>query len=57
MTQAKQSLPLAATAEGRDYLLEIDAGHAGSDHSFCKQKAKRSEVSHGLWVVMWAERA
>ncbi|MDQ1759033.1 hypothetical protein DAI43_15500 [Achromobacter xylosoxidans] len=58
VAQAKQSLPPAATAEDREYPVEIDAGHAGLVRIFYrKQKAKRGKFSHWFWVAVRAERA
>lgn len=57
VAQAKQSLPPAATAEDRDYSVEVDAGHAGRVRLFFrKQKAKRGKFSHWFWVAVRAER-
>lgn len=58
VAQAQQTLPPAATAEDRDYQVEIDAGHAGRVRIFYrKQKAKRGKFSHWFWAVKRAERA
>lgn len=57
VAQAQQTLPPAATAEDRDYQVEIDAGHAGRVRIFYrKQKAKRGKFSHWFWAVKRAER-
>lgn len=58
VSEAKQSLPPAATADDRDYPVEIDAGHAGRVRLFfLKQKAKRGKFSHWFWVAVRAEKA
>lgn len=57
ISQAIQTLPSAATAEDREYPVEIDAGHAGRVRIFFrKQKAKRGKFSHWFWVAVRAER-
>ena len=56
VAEAIKSLPPAATAEDRDYLVEIDAGHAGRVRlTFNKQKAKRGKFSHWFWQAKRAE--
>ena len=55
---AQQSLPPAATAEDRDYAVEIDAGHAGLVRvTFRRQKARRAKHSHWFWRAQHAVRA
>ncbi|SEK00163.1 hypothetical protein [Achromobacter sp. NFACC18-2] len=55
--EALKTLPPAATAEDREYPVEIDAGHAGRVRIFFrKQKAKRGKFSHWFWVAKRAER-
>lgn len=57
VSQAQQALPAAATAEDRDYPVEIDAGHVGRVRiHFHKQKAKRGKFSHWFWLAVRAER-
>lgn len=58
ISQARQTLPSAATAEDRDYEVVIEAGHAGRVRLFFrKQKAKRGKFSHWFWLARRAERA
>ncbi|MCY1507539.1 hypothetical protein D9M68_418200 [compost metagenome] len=46
VAEAIKSLPPAAAAEDRDYIVETDAGHAGRVRLFFrKQKAKRGKFS------------
>lgn len=53
---AQQSLPPAATAEDRDYPVEIDAGHAGRVRViFRRQKARRAKHSHWFWLARRAD--
>jgi hypothetical protein len=55
--EALQQLPPAATAEDREYAVEIDAGHVGRVRIFfLKQKAKRGKFSHWFWLAKRAER-
>ncbi|WFC66411.1 hypothetical protein EUC41_08845 [Achromobacter denitrificans] len=55
--EALQQLPPAATAEDRDYPVELDAGHAGRVRIFFrKQKAKRGKFSHWFWAAKRAEK-
>ncbi|KAA5926345.1 hypothetical protein F1536_12390 [Achromobacter xylosoxidans] len=57
VAQASHTLPLAATAEDRDYTVEIDAGHAGRVRlTFRRQKAKRAKRTHWFWSAKRAER-
>lgn len=56
VAQAARTLPPAATAEGRDYTVEIDAGHAGRVQlTFRKQKAKRVKHMHWFWSAKRAD--
>lgn len=55
--EAMKMLPPAATAEDREYAVEIDAGHIGRVRiTFVKQKAKRGKFSHWFWLAKRAER-
>lgn len=57
VSEAGKTLPPAATAEDRDYPVEIDAGHAGKVRIlFRKQKLKRAKHSHWFWLARRAER-
>lgn len=54
---ANKNLPPAATAEDREYPVEIDAGHVGMVRIyFRKQKLKRAKHSHWFWLAQRAER-
>lgn len=54
---ALKQLPPAATAEDRDYPVEVDAGHAGRVRIiFRNQKAKRGKFSHWFWLAKRAEQ-
>lgn len=56
IAQASQTLPPAATAEDRDYPVEIEAGHAGQVRiTFRKQKLKRAKHSHWFWLAQRAD--
>ncbi|CAB3889990.1 hypothetical protein LMG26788_03791 [Achromobacter pulmonis] len=56
VAQAQQTLPPAATAEDRDYTVEIDAGHAGLVRlTFRRQKARRAKHSHWFWLARRAD--
>lgn len=58
IAQASQTLPPAATAEDRDYDVEIEAGHLGAVRvTFRKQKAKRGKFSSWFWLAARAEQA
>ena len=58
VSEAMKALPPAATAEDRDYPVEIDADHVGRVRIFFhKQKAKRGKFSHWFWLARRAERA
>jgi len=55
--EAMKTLPPAATAEDREYPVEIDAGHVGRVRiTFVKQKAKRGKFSSWFWVAERAEQ-
>lgn len=57
VAQALQSLPPPATAEDRDYQVEIDAGHAGMVRiTFRRQKARRAKHSHWFWLAQRADQ-
>ena len=57
VSAAGKTLPPAATAEDREYPVEIDAGHTGLVRvTFVKQKAKRGKFSHWFWSAKRAER-
>lgn len=57
VAEAIKTLPPAVTAEDRDHLVEIDAGHAGRVRlTFRKQKAKRGKFSHWFWRASRAEQ-
>lgn len=57
IAQASQTLPPAATAEDRDYPVEIEAGHLGPVRiTFRKQKLKRAKHSHWFWLAQRAEK-
>ncbi|MFY3311555.1 hypothetical protein [Achromobacter ruhlandii] len=56
VAQAALTLPPAATAEDRDHLVEIDAGHAGRVRlTFRRQKAKRAKHTHWFWSAKRAD--
>ncbi|MDH1177910.1 hypothetical protein N5C72_07480 [Achromobacter mucicolens] len=58
VAEAIKSLPPAVTAEDRDHLVEIDAGHVGRVRLiFRKQKAKRGKFSHWFWQAKRADPA
>lgn len=55
--EAMKALPPAATAEDRDYPVEIDAGHAGRVRIFFRrQKVKRGKYMNWFWLAKRAER-
>jgi len=57
VAEGSQTLPAAATAEDREYPVEIDAGHAGRVRIYYrKQKAKRGKFSHWFWLAKRAEK-
>ncbi|CAB3931668.1 hypothetical protein [Achromobacter insolitus] len=57
VAEAIKTLPPAVTAEDREYLVEVDAGHAGRVRlTFRKQKAKRGKFSHWFWQAKRAEK-
>ena len=57
VSEADKTLPPAATAEDREYAVEIEAGHLGLVRIyFRKQKAKRAKHSHWFWLARRAER-
>jgi len=57
VARAQEALPVATTAEDRDYPVEIDAAHVGLVRLFFrKQKAKRGKFSHWFWVAVRAEQ-
>ncbi|CAB3664078.1 hypothetical protein LMG26696_03527 [Achromobacter pulmonis] len=56
VAQAALTLPPAATAEDRDYTVEIDAGHAGLVRiTFRRQKARRAKHMHWFWLAQRAD--
>ncbi|CAB3627547.1 MULTISPECIES: hypothetical protein [Achromobacter] len=56
VAQAQQTLPPAATAEDRDYPVEIDAGHAGRVRvTFQRQKTRRAKTTHWFWRAQRAD--
>lgn len=56
VSEAGKTLPAAATAEDRDYPVEIEAGHAGQVRIyFRRQKLKRAKHSHWFWLAQRAE--
>lgn len=56
--EAMKTLPPAATAEDREYPVEIDAGHVGRVCIFFrKQRAKSGKFSHWFWLAKRAEKA
>lgn len=56
VAQAQQTLPPAATAEDRDYAVEIDAGHAGLVRvTFQRQKTRRAKRTHWFWQARRAD--
>lgn len=57
VSEAGKTLPPTATAEDREYPVEIDAGHVGRVRIyFRKQKAKRAKHSHWFWLAQRAEK-
>lgn len=57
VARASLTLPPAATAEDRDYPVEIDAGHAGLVRvTFRRQMARRAKHSHWFWRARRADR-
>jgi len=57
VAQAARTLPPAATAEDRDYPVEIDAGHAGLVRIiFRRQKARRAKHMHWFWLAKRADK-
>ncbi|MFY1848684.1 hypothetical protein [Achromobacter dolens] len=56
VARAALTLPPAATAEDRDYPVEIDAGHAGLVRiTFRRQKARRAKYTHWFWSARRAD--
>lgn len=56
VAQAALTLPPAATAEDRDYPVEIDAGHAGLVRiTFWRQKTRRAKRTHWFWSAKRAD--
>ncbi|MFY2599469.1 hypothetical protein ACOTHJ_21150 [Achromobacter xylosoxidans] len=56
VAQAALTLPPAATAEDRDYTVEIDAGHAGPVRlTFRRQKTRRAKRTHWFWLAQRAD--
>jgi len=57
IARTSQTLPPTATAEDRDYPVEIEAGHLGAVRiTFRKLKLKRAKHSHWFWAAKRAER-
>ncbi|CUJ79884.1 hypothetical protein [Achromobacter sp. 2789STDY5608628] len=53
VAQAALTLPPAATAEDRDYPVEIDAGLVRI--TFRRQKTRRNKTSHWFWSARRAD--
>lgn len=57
VSRASDDLPYAELAEDREYIAEIDAGHAGRVRIFYrKQKVKKGKYSNVFWLAVRAER-
>ncbi|MFY4037979.1 hypothetical protein ACOTJL_19715 [Achromobacter xylosoxidans] len=57
VAQAALTLPPAATAEDRDYPVEINAGHAGLVRlTFRRQKSRHGKRTHWFWLAKRADR-